>query len=100
MKHFLSAFWTCRAYRLMFLRGFIGSLNPFGIFGYYWYEDVFSPNFSLFGWHLTSSTQAAISILGVVSSTISFALSIPAGYLGGESRIVFHSCLSFCHFIF
>jgi hypothetical protein len=33
LKEFLSAFWTCRAYRLMFLRGFIGSLNPFGIFG-------------------------------------------------------------------
>ena len=30
---FLAAFRTCRAYRLQFLRGFIGSLNPFGIFG-------------------------------------------------------------------
>eukprot|EP01052_Picozoa_sp_SAG31_P027662 SAG31_NODE_2604_length_5397_cov_18.535296_5_plen_321_part_00 len=82
LQEFLSAFYTCRAYRLMFLRGFIGSLNPFGIFGYYWYEDVFSPNFSFFGLRLTSSTQSAIAMLGVVSSTISFALSIPAGYLG------------------
>ena len=76
---FLAAFRTCRAYRLQFLRGFIGSLNPFGIFGCerryfastallsqpsrlvdliscaaassdYWYEDVFAPHFDFFGW--------------------------------------------------
>ena len=36
LYEFLAAFRTCRAYRLSFLRGFVGSLNPFGIFGYYW----------------------------------------------------------------
>lgn len=36
LYEFLAAFRTCRAYRLSFLRGFVGSLNPFSIFGYYW----------------------------------------------------------------
>jgi hypothetical protein len=89
LREFLSAFWTCRAYRLMFIRGFIGSLNPFSIFNFYWYEDVFAPDFKLFGWDLTAgisdnkkATQAILSILGIVSSTVSISLSIPAGYLG------------------
>eukprot|EP01051_Picozoa_sp_SAG22_P011452 SAG22_NODE_1103_length_5558_cov_1.611650_4_plen_425_part_01 len=81
-REFLAAFRTCRAFRLQFLMGFIGSLNPFGIFMYYWYQDVFAPNFSVFGFRLTSSTQAAVSLLGAASSVITMALAVPGGYIG------------------
>ena len=46
------------------------------------YEDVFAPHFDFFGWHWTSSTQAAISILGAISSVINLCLALPGGWLG------------------
>lgn len=38
---FLSAFWDSAAYRWMFVYSIVRSLNPFGAFTFYWYQDCF-----------------------------------------------------------
>eukprot|EP01043_Picozoa_sp_COSAG02_P021336 COSAG02_NODE_1081_length_14706_cov_994.783939_12_plen_172_part_00 len=41
VTEFLSAFWDSAAYRWLFLYSIVSSLNPFGAFIFYWYQDCF-----------------------------------------------------------
>jgi hypothetical protein len=78
---FLSAFKTSPAFARMFLLGFIGSLNPFGTFYFYWFQDVFQPNFNVFGYHITGDTQTAIATMSACGQIFRLALSLPGGWI-------------------
>lgn len=81
LADFLSAFRDSPAYRWYFLQAFVGTLNPFGVFIFYWYQDCFAPRFTFFGWHLASSPQSATAILVAVGQIITTVTSLPGGLL-------------------
>lgn len=57
---------------------------------FYWYSDVLcnpatpggACRYELFGHRITTSTQTAISIVGIIGRVASFLTAVPGGYLG------------------
>jgi hypothetical protein len=88
---FFSA-WRSRAFAMLWVYLFtlyVASVTA-GTWSFYFYSDVLcnaatqggACRYELFGHHITSSTQTAISIVGVIGRVASFITAVPGGYLG------------------
>eukprot|EP01051_Picozoa_sp_SAG22_P016071 SAG22_NODE_2201_length_2844_cov_1.754098_1_plen_741_part_00 len=107
---FFSAFTEDSAFRYLWLYSFIGSVAGgfSGTFGFYFMQDAFvdvpgcvasdcARSYSIFGTVITTSTQTALSILGLISSIISGTVVWSGGWwrtrFGGRQMVFFTSVI-------